>query len=166
MAENISVSNSTRVNSYRGIQTVYDNLTVEVGSRVILSGYPSTGETYQDFTRCLKIDAFIGNYKGFSNICEEILKIPFDSSCTIGVQLYDCLNKSINVNSVQSATITFQDAYQAPMVVNHNKNLLEYLISPKDYSMLAKGKVYDMIVKVVDENGNRSTVLSKKIRFN
>ena len=52
------------------------------------------------------------------------------------------------------------------MTVNKETNKLEYIFSQNDYKVLVKGKVYDMIVNVVDESGNHSTVLKQKVRFN
>lgn len=43
MAEVISISNATRVHSYRGVLIITDKLSVEAGSRVSLSGYVSDG---------------------------------------------------------------------------------------------------------------------------
>lgn len=166
MSEIISVTNATRVNSYRGTQVVTDNLSVQAGSRVSLTGFVSNGVPSPDFTICRKFDAFLGGQPQFSNICPEIVKIPLDSSSTISVRLYDCSNKSINVDNIQAAFITFNSAFTSPMVVNRNSESLEYLISTSDQILLAKGKVYDMLIRVVDENGNQSIILSRKVRFN
>ncbi|MBT0634841.1 hypothetical protein, partial [Pseudomonas aeruginosa] len=66
----------------------------------------------------------------------------------------------------EAAFITLDTAFQSPMTVNKETNRLEYIFSQNDYKVLVKGKVYDMIVNVVDESGNHSTVLKQKVRFN
>lgn len=166
MAEVISISNATRVHSYRGVLIITDKLSVEAGSRVSLSGYVSDGGTSDVFTICRLLDAPMSGKPFISGNCSGIVKIPFDSSCLLGVKLYNCENKRINVNSIEAAFITLDTAFQSPMTVNKETNRLEYIFSQNDYKVLVKGKVYDMIVNVVDESGNHSTVLKQKVRFN
>lgn len=84
MAEVISISNATRVHSYRGVLIITDELTVEAGSRVSLSGYVSDGGTSDVFTICRLLDAPMSGKQFISNNCNEIVKIPFDSSCLLG----------------------------------------------------------------------------------
>ena len=50
MAEVISISNATRVHSYRGVLIITDKLSVEAGSRVSLSGCVSDGGSSDVFT--------------------------------------------------------------------------------------------------------------------
>lgn len=166
MAEVISISNATRVHSYRGVLIITDKLSVEAGSRVSLSGYVSDGGASDVFTICRLLDAPMSGKPFISENCSEIVKIPFDSSCLFGVKLYNCENKRINVKSIEAAFITLDTAFQSPMTVNKETNRLEYIFSQNDYKVLVKGKVYDMIVNVVDESGNHSTVLKQKVRFN
>ena len=163
MAEVISISNATRVHSYRGVLIITDKLSVEAGSRVSLSGYVSDGGISDV---CRLLDAPMSGKSFISGNCSEIVKIPFDSSCLLGVKLYNCENKRINVKSIEAAFITLDTAFQSPMTVNKETNRLEYIFSQNDYKVLVKGKVYDMIVNVVDESGNHSTVLKQKVRFN
>lgn len=167
MAETITISNSTRVHAYRGVLAVTDELTVETGSRVSLSGKVGDGVLDTDsLTICRFLDASLSGDSFISGFCEDYVKIPFDSSCLLGVKLYNCENKRVDVESVGAAYITIQDSFQAPMTVNKEHNRLDYLFSQDDYKMLVKGKVCDMLVRVVDNSGNHSTILKRKVRFN
>nr|AAC24138.1 unknown [Salmonella phage FelixO1] len=140
MAEVISISNATRVHSYRGVLIVTDKLSVEAGSRVSLSGYVSDGGTSDVFTICRLLDAPMSGKPFILGNCSEIVKIPFDSSCLLGVKLYNCENKRINVNSIEAAFITLDTAFQSPMTVNKETNRLEYIFSQNDYKYLSKAK--------------------------
>ena len=136
MAEVISISNATRVHSYRGVLIITDKLSVEVGSRVNLSGYVSDGGVSDVFTICRLLDAPMSGKPFISGNCSEIVKIPFDSSCLLGVKLYNCENKRINVNSIEAAFITLDTAFQSPMTVNKETNRLEYIFSQNDCEYL------------------------------
>lgn len=167
MAETITISNSTRVHDYRGVLAVTEELSVEVGSRVNLTGDRSEGALDTDtLTICRFLDASLSGDSFISGFCEDSVKIPFDSSCTLGVKLYNCENKRVDVESVGAAYLTIQDAFQSPMTTNKKHNRIDYLFSQDDYKMLVKGKVYDMLVSVVDKSGNHSTILKRKVRFN
>lgn len=140
MAEVISISNATRVHSYRGVLIITDKLSVEAGSRVSLSGYVSDGGTSDVFTICRLLDAPMSGKPFILGNCSEIVKIPFDSSCLLGVKLYNCENKRINVNSIEAAFITLDTAFQSPMTVNKETNRLEYIFHKMITKYLSKVK--------------------------
>ncbi len=75
MAEVISISNATRVHSYRGVLIITDKLSVEAGSRVSLSGYVSDGGISDVFTICRLLDAPMSGKSFISGNCSEIVKI-------------------------------------------------------------------------------------------
>ncbi len=74
MAEVISISNATRVHSYRGVLIITDKLSVEAGSRVSLSDYVSDGGTSDVFTICRLLDAQWAENRLFQEIVVKLLK--------------------------------------------------------------------------------------------
>lgn len=165
MANNLSISERLVVSDFRGIQKVHDTLSVKNLSQVVYSGSvdPASVEPLilcRDFKVRLDGKEFVkGSFK-------DIVKIPFDSSSKIGVQLYGCNGKVLNVSEIALAFFEVDGAFKSPMTIDSLKNRLYYIISQEDYKTLVKNKVYDTFVTVVDKSNNSSIVLTRKMRFN
>ncbi|QYA57524.1 hypothetical protein SARAHDANIELLE_108 [Hafnia phage vB_HpaM_SarahDanielle] len=165
MANILSISERVVVSDFRGIQTVHETLSVKNLSQVVYSGSVDPASV-EPVTLCRDFKVRLDGKEFIKGSFREIVKIPFDSSCKVGVQLYSCNRKVLNVSEIALAFFEVDGAFKVNMTIDPHDNKLYYVISQEDYKTLVKNKVYDTFVTVVDKSNNSSIVFTRKVRFN
>lgn len=159
--------------SYRGVTSVFRGMQVEKSSiivenpaTVVLTGTAFGGTIPDVATPYLLFPASIVPGREFvKGQFVDIPHISLDSSIRLGVKLYSYDNTLLNPTTFTSAYFTFDDDLQLFANIDPEESTFNVLAAPADMAGLARKKVYDMSLHVVDKQGNPSIVLTRKLRF-
>ncbi|XAO54226.1 hypothetical protein [Yersinia phage vB_YenM_P778] len=171
-AADLTVSAGARVYDFRGLEVYYDDLAVKGGVNITMVGKGGEGVTEPVATLCNMYDVSLNNSKPFvQGQFDEIVKIPFDSSANIGVKLYSCDNKRVNVSTTikfASFHILFdnQEVIYQTARIDPVSNTISITILRGLYQLLERNKVYDMQFRIADLDDNSSIIFQRKLRFN
>lgn len=171
-ASDISISVGNRVYDFRGKEVYYGDVNISVKTEVDLEGRAGAGAVEPTAVACCMFDASLrADYDFVQGQSYEVVKLPLDSSVRLGVKLYSCDNKRVDVASaIQTATISFLDATEngalnIPLTIDTVHNTLYTILEPSTQTLFTKGKVMDVQFKIVDMNNNASIILQRKVRF-
>lgn len=151
---------------FRGMQIERSDITVQNDVNIMLTGVAVGGTIPDTSVPCIIFAASLVPGRCFvKGQVEDIPEISLDSSIELGVKLYSCDNTLLSPTTFTSAYFTFDDELQIYANLDTVTGLISALVTPADFSVLKRKKVYDMRLHAVDKQGNPSILLTRKLRF-